>query len=289
MDRFMQLASRHVSRLRGKFDRVRRSIGKAARKVKDLARQSHLFAKGKDDKKKLGKKIHKVVKATHAQLAALLAQGHSLSSRPGKQLKDLVGVMGKLLPQIAYFQKTGFVARHKIIHLTMPDLYAVVRGKVGKAVEFGLKWGISRIGCGFVQGFLLSGRNPSDRRFCIEAIKQHQAVFGQAPKVYGFDRGGFSGRNVRAAKKLGVKHVGIAPMGKAAWAVSERMRKRIVRARARVEGSIGTLKSSCYGLNKPRARSTEAMARCGHRAILGFNLRKLVNEWTAMQEKAALA
>jgi hypothetical protein len=159
----------------------------------------------------------------------------------------------------------------------MPDLYAIVRSKVGKKVEFGLKWGINRIGCGFLHGFLLGGsRNPADIRFCIEAISQHQAIFGMAPEVYGFDRGGYCESNMRS--------VGIAPKGQTPWSVGDRMRKRITRERARVEGSIGTLKSSRYGFNKPRARSSAAMERCGHRAILGFNLRKLVRELAATTE-----
>jgi hypothetical protein len=289
MGRFMQLALRHVSKLGGKFTSVKSTVREAAKKVKGLARASHLFAKGKEQKNKVGKKLCHTVKAVHAKLSALMATGYNLSSKAGKQLSRLSGVMGKLIPQIDYFHRTGFVAKKKLIHLTMPDLYSIVRGKAGKAVEFGLKWGISRIGGGFVQGFLLAGgRNASDTKFCMEALKLHQATFGAAPEIYGYDRGGYSAKNIRAAKKLGVKHVGIAPKGKAAWSVGERMRERIVKERARVEGSIGTLKTSIYGFNKPRARSSVAMARCGHRAILGFNMRKLVKAWTAANEEAAV-
>ena len=50
-----------------------------------------------------------------------------------------------------------------------------------------------------------------------------------------------------------------------------------------MEGGIGTIKSSRYGFNKPNAKSTAAMARCGQRAILGFNMRKLTREWSSMQ------
>jgi transposase, IS5 family len=287
MGRFAQLAKRFVSRLGGKFESVKGSVNEAAKEVKSLVRAAHLFAKGKKEKNKIGKKIYEAVKGVHADIDALLQQGYNLSSKAGKELTSLVEVMRKLLPQIKYFHQTGKVARGKIIHLQMPSIYSIVRGKAGKAVEFGLKWGISRIGGGFVLGFLLAGgRNASDTKFCIEALNQHQALFGEAPEVYGFDRGGHSPANIRKAKKLGVKHVGIAPKGKAAWSVDEPMRERIVRERARVEGSIGTVKSPIYGFNKPRARSTAALARCGHRAILGFNMRKLVREWVAANEMA---
>ena len=47
-----------------------------------------------------------------------------------------------------------------------------------------------------------------------------------------------------------------------------------MRVRAQVEGSLGTVKSPCYGFNKPNVRSTEMMAAAGQRALFGFNLRK---------------
>ena len=129
--------------------------------------------------------------------------------------------------------------------------YSIVRGKAGKSVEFGLKWGINRVD-GFVLGFLINnGEHVSDQKFCIQAIKEHIELFGAAPVALGFDRGGYSKINIKRAKKLGVKDVGIAPTGKAAWAVSENKVKRIRCERAQAEGSIGTAKSKKYGFNKP--------------------------------------
>ncbi len=187
--------------------------------------------------------------------------------------------MKNLLPQIKHFIETGFVAHKKIIHLYMDDLYSIVRGKAGKNVEFGLKWGVNRIGSGFVQGFLLNGgEHRSDIQFCKEAINIHQESFGEAPNIYGFDRGGYSEANVKRISKMGVRHVGIAPKGKAEWAVSKTKQDFIRRERAQVEGCIGTIKSSCYGFNKPETRTISAMERCGHRSILGFNLRKFYRE-----------
>ena len=197
-------------------------------------------------------------------------------------------MMEKLIPQMRHFIETGFVASKKIIHLVMTDLYAMVRGKNEKQVEFGLKWGVSRIKGGFLKGFLIDGgKHVSDKRFCIDAIKNHKATFGKSPKIYGFDRGGYSKANVKKAKKMGIKHVGISPKGKDSWAVSETMQIKIKRERAQVEGSIGTIKSPIYGFNKPDARSTRAMVTYGHRAILGFNLRKLIREKANLQMATA--
>jgi hypothetical protein len=75
-----------------------------------------------------------------------------------------------------------------------------------------------------------------------------------------------------------VKEVGLAPRGSTAWSVNSKVREELVRERAMVEGGIGTIKSRRYGFTRPRARSARMMAYCGQRAVLGFNLNKLVRE-----------
>ena len=181
----------------------------------------------------------------------------------------------------------------KELHASLAEILATgskLTSKGGKKVEFGLKWGISRLGGGFLQGFLLAGgQHAADQKFCLEALNQHQKIFGKAPTTFGFDRGGYSAANIKKAKQLGVKNVGIAPTGRTPWVVSETLRKSIVRERAQVEGGIGTIKSSRYGFNKPNAKSTAAMAWCGQRAILGGHMRTLTREGSSMPSAAALS
>jgi len=246
--------------------------------VKGLVRRSHLFAKTKEEKRKVGKKLYHTIRGLQGLLESCLDHGMQGRSKASQELARLSKLMGLLLPQILHFLETGFVAAKKIIHLQSPELYAIVRGKAGKSVEFGLKWGISRVD-GFVLGFLINnGAHASDQKFCLESIKEHIALFGEAPSKFGFDRGGYSKSNLKRAKRLGVKHVGIAPTGKAKWDVSEKMAEVIRRERAQVEGVIGNVKSKKYGFNKPNAKSTRAMEMCGHRSFLGFNLCKVVRE-----------
>ena len=67
--------------------------------------------------------------------------------------------MKALLPQIAYWVKTGFVAMGKIISVHLPELYSVVRGKVGKPVEFGINWGMTRVRGGCLMATMAKVRN----------------------------------------------------------------------------------------------------------------------------------
>jgi len=84
--------------------------------------------------------------------------------------------MTQLLPQIRYWLRTGWVASGKIISFLIPELYSIVRGKVGKSVEFGLSWGITRLRGGFLLATLARNRTElHDSKFALRAVKDHIA------------------------------------------------------------------------------------------------------------------
>ena len=251
-----------------------KKVKEISKKVKSLVRASHLFAKTKEQKQKVGKKLYHTTVELHDLLKNVLKKSTNIKHKSVIELNRLSDLIKVLFPQILHFLTTGFVAPKKIIHLQMSELYSIVRGKAGKSVEFGIKWGINRID-GFVLGFVMQNMaNASDKKFCIDAIQKHIELFGAAPKKFGFDRGGHSSANIKKAKALGVKHVGIAPLGQAEWSVSTKMSEEIKCERAQVEGLIGNLKSKKYGFNKSNVKSTKAMIMSGHRSCFGFNLCK---------------
>jgi len=194
-----------------------------------------------------------------------------------RKLTQLHQTMKQLLPQIRSWLRTGFVVPGKIISVHIPQLYSIVRGKVGKAVEFGVTWGMTQIKGGFVLARRAMDRKELvDTKFALEAVKDHAARFGRAPRAFAYDRGGYSVRNVRDLKKAGVKQVGLAPRGGAPSPVDEKTARRLAKERALIEGSIGAIKSPRYNFNRPRARSVEMMGTSGQLAVLGFNLNKLL-------------
>ena len=284
MGRYISMVKKLVRKAGSKFKPVKEKIKEVHRKIKALIKTSHIFAKTPEKKKNVAKKMLRITDSVHDMLHKAIQEGRSPRSKTSKELSRITEIMEELLPQILFFIETGTVAAKKIIHLKMTKLYSIVRGKSGKRVEFGLKWGINRIKGGFISGFLADGlKHLSDKKFSIEAIGQHIEQFGIAPETYGFDRGGYSSRNIKKASKLGVKHVGIAPTGKKEWAVSKIMQKKIKSERAQIEGAIGTIKNPIYGFNRPDAKSTEAMVTYGHRAFLGFNLRKMLREMKKLE------
>jgi hypothetical protein len=262
---FAQRAVRH-------FDAARKTV-----------REYRLFAKTKELRLKVMGKMIEVIGNLQQLLERAAAATNSRLTKFGKvaQAKALKlhETMKKLLPQIVYWHRTGRVAKNKIISVHLPELYSIVRGKIAKPVEFGLTWGITRLRGGFLLAKLATHRHDlHDARFAVQAVDDCKTLFGKAPKAYAYDRAGYSKENVRELKKRGVKQVGLAPLGQARWPVNAKVKDKLVKERALIEAGIGTIKSNRYGFNKPAARSVLKMGVCGQRAVLGFNLNKLVRE-----------
>lgn len=269
--------------LKGFLEKAGGLVVAAKRKI----REYRLFAKDKSKaaKNRMVAQMATVVEAMQKQLAPALHHAGAATDRLRRhrklawtKIQHVHQTMAKLLPQIRYWLRTGYVAANKIISLQVPELYSIVRGKVGKSVEFGLSWGITRLRGGFLLAMVAKNKTDvHDSRFAVRAVKDHVTLFGKPPKAYAYDRGGWSRENVEQLKKLGVRDVGLAPQGKAAWAVSGKVKEKLVAERALVEGSIGTIKSGKYGFNRPAAKSADTMGMCGQRAVLGFNLNKMVS------------
>jgi hypothetical protein len=250
--------------------------------AKETLRNFRLFAKTGEQRRRGIAAMMRHVRRVQRMLApALKAAQPSRLKGYGKvalaKAARLHEVMNKLLPQIAYWHRTGFVAANKIISLGMSNLYAVVRGKVGKPLEFGLNWGITRLRGGFLLAHVGAKTELHDSRYVGRSVEECCRLFGRAPTSYAYDRAGYSEKNIAKLKQLGVKHIGLAPRGRTKWEVDDATRKRLVSERVRVEGGIGTIKCARYGFNRPRARSEAMMGYAGQRAVLGLNLNKLAN------------
>jgi len=270
------------------FHKMVENTQKTIEAAKKKYREYHLFGKekSKQAKGKLVSEMVRLIETVHQALGKSLQlaqqQGKKFKGQTKKAYNTLVklhATMEKLLPQIEYWLKTGKVVSGKIISMYIPELYSIVRGKVGKKVEFGLQWGMTRLGGGFLMATMgLTHRLVADARYAIDAVKQIKEIFGVIPKKYGYDRGGYSQENVEALREMGVKEIGVAPRGQAQWEVQGAVKDALVRERAQVEGCIGVLKQRKYGFNRPQVRSVGMMGVCGQRAVLGFNLNKLLRE-----------
>jgi hypothetical protein len=192
------------------------------------------------------------------------------------RVQKLHEVMYRLLPQIQYWHRTGWVAAKKIISLGMPKLYSVPRGKVGKPIEFGLSWGDYAAERRLRPGPCCR-RSPRARRrtLCGEVCRGMRAsVWPRSDRVRLRQSGAQRSERREASQARCLPHWTGPP-----WAHrlggGGATKRRLVSERVRVEGSIGTLKCRRYGFNRSRARSEAMMGVCGQRAVLGMNLTKM--------------
>jgi len=264
-----------------------KKAGGLIRAAKTKLRDYRLFAKRKTKavRDRLVSQMASTVEKIQGHLGVALDGASRTRRRFSKwrksaweRIQQLHETMKTLLPQVRHWLRTGFVAKDKIVSLYIPEIYALVRGKVGKPVEFGVNWGIARIG----GGFLIATRAKDklelwDSRFAVRAVREHVAMFGAPPEAYAYDHAGSSEKNAAALRTMGVKHIGLAPRGQMGWQVSGPIKETLISERAQVEAGIGSIKSAKYGFNRPAARSVRAMGVAGQRSVLGFNLNKLMN------------
>lgn len=280
--RMVKKASRHAG---GAVALFGRSIKDQVKRAGRLVGKIRFFSKSKEERLSTSRKLLGVVKSIKNKLGKTLRGSRRGKSKlkkyakvARKKLETLHNAMDKLVPQIKYWLDTGWVAKKKIINLLMSEVCSIPRGKVGKDVEFGLKWGFTRFGGGFIEATVDPARgNFNDKKHVLEAVDNCIRLFGRPPEAFAYDRGGHSEKNVQELSQRGVKHVGIAPAGQAPWPVDGKVRKKIKRERVKVEGSLGAVKSGRYTFNRPNVRSTHMLMTCGQRSVFGYNLNRLVN------------
>lgn len=291
MAAFMTSLTAAGSRAGGVLKKLVEQVADETKRASEVVREYRLFADTKEKKEVLQARLLSLVEAVQEKLGRAVDAAQPVERLKGyakvarAKVDQLHATMKSLTPQIQYWLRTGYVAANKVISLHVPQVYALVRGKVGRKVEFGLRWGITRLRGGYVLATMATQQKElADTKFAVSAVEHHVELFGQPPRAYAYDRGGFSRENVERLKRLGVKDVALAPRGRGVWAVDEKTKQELVKERALVEGAIGTVKSRRYGFNRPRARSARMMGTYGQMAVLGFNLNKLARAFASRSD-----
>jgi hypothetical protein len=255
-------------------------------KVKEVMRAAkhyYLFAKAGEEKTEALGEIVSYSAELLAKSGELIESGLEQTSRVVKsgiqKLKELGEFTKELLPQIKGWLATGVVATEKLLHAGITEARSIVKNKVGKKTEFGLKWLINRIGGGYVFGEVVEAR-ANERKMPIKALDQYQEVFGEEtiPEMLVYDRGGSCRTTEKKLKKRGVEKVAIQPKGQAAWSVVEEDQEAAISQRGKTEGVIGALKSKCYEFKGGPQRTNESLKAAGQRALLGMNLTNLLRD-----------
>jgi hypothetical protein len=246
-------------------------------------KEHHLFAKGKQAKRqvltRLLTEVGQLVVQTRVLVHGLDKRRDRVTQHALTTLQTMHEVAKRLIPQIVQWITTGVVAKGKILHAGVTQARALVRHKVGKDVEFGLPYLLSRLGGGYLFGTMIRGV-VDESKMPLQALAGYRAIFGAhaTPALLVYDRGGYAAATLRALAREGVKAIGIQPKGQGVWCVAEAVRDTVRSERGKTEGIIGTLKTNKYGFNKPKERLWQTLEMAGPRSLLAFNLNKLMRD-----------
>ena len=246
-------------------------------------KEHHLFAKAKEEKEKilarLVEETEHLMEETTQVVGSIRQSTDRVKQRAVEKLTTMKEVAIQLIPQIVQWMKTGVVAKGKILHAGLTQARAIIRNKVGKKVEFGLKYLINRIGGGYLFGRLVLCCS-NETKMPLQSLAEYRKIFGEkaTPELIVYDRGGYAKGTIKKLGKEGVEKIGIQPKGKGEWLVAGEDRERVKSERGKMEGSIGTLKTQKYGFNKPKERNWEVLQGSGQESILSLNLNKLMKD-----------
>ena len=169
----------------------------------------------------------------------------------------------------------------RVVSVVDPGARPIVKGKVGKPVEFGYKVAIDEVDDGFIVGWETAVGNRPDIRFVTPALARHRRLFRRAPREAAMDRG-YWDRDTVADLAGAHIYVAIPKRGKksaARQAVERQTRfRRLQRGWAGGEGRIGLVKRR-YQLRRSRYRGESGTDWWVGMGILAANL-----EWMRHHE-----
>lgn len=188
--------------LRGLAPRCLRALGRLSQKgvaaaeetlqqakaVLKSVKQYHLFTKQKKEKNLL---LRRLIEQTQDLLRGAGGVVETVRQSPDRVQKSacqkllrMKQVAETLLPQIMQWMSTGVVAQGKIVHAGSTQARAIVRHKVGKKVEFGLKYLINRLGGGYVFGKRVAA-NSDERKMPLESSQVTGRYLGKQQRRNG--------------------------------------------------------------------------------------------------------
>ena len=166
----------------------------------------------------------------------------------------------------------------RIVSLHDPDARPIVKGRLGKPVEFGYKAQLVDNEDGLILDHNVEVGNPSDATMLEPAVMRIRERTGRAPRAVTADRGYGEAALEQSLREMGVRYVVLPTKGKpnAARRAVEKRRsfKKMVRWRTGCEGRISCAKRD-FGLARTRLDGIEgARTWCGH-GVFAHNLVKL--------------
>jgi IS5 family transposase len=197
---------------------------------------------------------------------ALRPRKQQPAQRVHQQLLHFLPLVEQVIHQAVrrLFHRETLPAAAKVVSLFEAHTQILRRGKAPpRDTEFGHKVNYAEVEPGLISDWqLVAQGNPPDEQLLPALLRQHRRRFGPGPRLLAGDRGLFSPRNERLARRLGVKQICLPQPGAKTKQRCRQERqawfKQGQRFRNGIEGRISVV------------RRTVQLARCPCHGLEGF-------------------
>ena len=295
------LLARAIGKLHTTIGRIQAAGGASRTRVRDrrrsARRRAHQLAKTLRARSEQAKQV---VLRTTGELATLATQAVGDAVRVARNARRLArtsdqacGRLARLLDDLdTTMQRTTRIVAQtrtrlaggtpdgasRLVSLHDPDARPIVKGRLGKPVEFGYKAQVTDNPDGVVLDYQVEVGNPADAPLLAPAVKRITARAGRVPKAVTADRSYGEAAIDQELHALGVERVAIPRKGQPGRArqATEHARgfRRLVKWRTGCEGRISYLKHR-FGWDRTRMDGIDgARIWCGQ-GVFAHNLVKI--------------
>jgi IS5 family transposase len=238
-----------------------------------------LKSKNKDGKQQIRKTLKRVsqlAKDTLEQFSAAVSKvRRGKNSLVAKHLAEQRDLAKKVLEQIDQRLAGADSIPERIVSMHDPEARPIRRGKLAKPNEFGRTMQLTQDQSGLLLVYKIQHGNPSDKTKLIPLVEDMAKQLGHIPAEVATDKGYYSQENLTKLRELGVRHVGIAKVGRLTPRERRRQHARwfklLQRFRCGIEAAISMLKR-CFLLGDIRVRGSTATSLWVGWSIFSFNL-----------------
>ena len=265
------------------YEEIKEKRKEKPRTYREVARKEYLaIAKkrrvSKKERRKGTKKQLGYIKRNLSHIEKMIEEGAKLEKLTKKEQEELVTIGKVYEQQLEMYEKKTNKVENRIVSVSQPHVRPIVRGKAGKAVEFGAKISASNVN-GFVFLDKLSWDNYNESGDLQERIEEYKRETGCYPESVHVDKIYRTKANRAYCKERGIRMSG-PPLGRPPKEVSKEKKKEArsdERVRNAIEGKFGQGKRR-FSLGRVMAKLPETSETVIAMNFLVMNLSSLLQK-----------
>jgi hypothetical protein len=266
------------------YEPLKGKLEKKPRTYRNIARKSYLKVAKKrrpslKERRKAIKKQLQYIKRNLCYIEQLIAAGASLKSLSKRQYKLLLVVAEVYRQQLWLFENKKKSIEDRVVSLSQPHIRPIIRGKAGKAVEFGAKLSASCFD-GYVFLDRISWDNFNESGDLKAQIEAFRTFTGYYPSSVHADRIYRTRENRAWCKDRGIRISG-PPLGRPPAHISKSKKKQAIedeKIRNWIEGKFGQAKRR-FSLNRVMAKLDNTCQTAIAITFLVMNLSRLQRQF----------